>query len=177
MTVERLQAELLMRRGLLSRKAAERLFSLMSWYWPARRLDLPADVRNHLQRVARMYVHGSDAGCIAFCRSIIEAALKGAIPYDVCEKHLGRLPRGSARYAVRDRLHIATKEGLLRKNLANIAQEIVSRANKVLHDDSQLTEKVDQTVAETVRVVCALTTGRDPYTAPWLSQECTDLEA
>jgi len=159
---ERLQAGLA-RGGIGDRKAANRLSELPPILCVFGGLRLPEVVVNYLRATVRAYVGGLDAACIALCRSALEAALKARISYDKCVRRLGPLRGRKWRYTFSERLGIAALEGLLNKELTKVAKGICKRGNKVLHEDPKLTQRVDSTIHETARVVCALTTGHDPY--------------
>jgi hypothetical protein len=159
---EHLQAELMV-RGIGDRNAAGRLFQLASARFILSGVELHPDVVNYFGRAVRTYVRGLDAECIALCRSALEAALEARVSYDTCVERLGPRNKREGRYTLRDRLHIARLEGLLNGELTKVVEAICERANKVLHEDAKLTQRVDSTIHETARVVCALTTGHDPY--------------
>ena len=164
---ESLQSQLTDKVVTTAAEAAHRLLSLSHRLCQVDDLQLPASVGDFLRLVMRSYIWGFDTECIILCRSALEQALQKQVTYDMCVSRLG--PRGVREhcYNFLDHLQVARKEGLLNDRLVKVADEIRERGDAVLHKDAKLTETVDDTIRGTVRVIYALTEGRDPQDLPW----------
>jgi len=169
----------LARSGMVAAGNTDRLCSLSSNLLLVRGPSVPAPVAGYLRRVAHTYVNGYDAECISHCGSAMEQMLRSAVPYDLCERVLGPRTRRKSWYEFGERLDIAKRESLFHKGttpsdkstnkqLAKAAHAVWERRNAVIHKDSTLTERVDQSVRDTFRVVSALLARRDPERPPWL---------
>jgi len=145
----------------------DRLLSLYMWFWTAGKIELFSTLNNFLQLVVRNYICGFDAECIILCRSAVEMTIEDRVTYDMCEKHLGP-PKGGY-YTLKSCLVVAKKEGLINDEIAKIAQGIKDRGNTVVHKDPKVTEKVFETINETIRFISVITSGIDPDAPPdWL---------
>lgn len=162
---ENLVMQFMARALMKSAGAAERLILLTDSLMIIQRLQLPTPLGDFVQLVARSYVWGFDAECIAMCRSALEQALRKRVTYDMCEGQLGERNRGED-YSFSDRICVAKKEGLLSEELAKTVDDVRLRGNKIVHDDVNLTQKIDEVFRGTFIVIYALETGRHPYEIP-----------
>ncbi len=119
-----------------------------------------------LQLVTRSYIWGFDSECIILCRSVMESTFKDKINYEVCEKVLGKRFGKQQDYALVDRIAVARRENLIDDEIVKLATQVRVRANTVLHKDSKVTEKVKETITETLRVISFLTGKGDPFLRP-----------
>lgn len=164
----------LARRGIIATKAADRLCSLVQWLGCVTDVPMCVTAKAYLRIAVREYVNGSDAACIVMCASALEQTIRSAVLDDLCERLHGRKDR----YAFGERVGIARdqrffdrgsarSEKVTNHSFANAMETVWIRRNKVVHDDPAVTEKVDDTVRDTLHVIAALATGRDPLKAPW----------
>jgi len=119
-----------------------------------------------LQLVTRSYIWGFDSECIILCRSAMENTFKDKINYEMCEKVFGKRFGKQQEYALVDRIAVARRENLIDDEIAKLATQVRLRANTVLHKDSKVTEKVRETITETLRVISFLTGKGDPFLRP-----------
>jgi len=125
-------------------------------------LKLTESAKGFLRLVINSYVWDFNAPCIIICRSVIEDVLRSKIDYDTCEKHLGKRLGRQQGFSLADYIDVARHEGFINEKLAKMAHGIRERANKVLHNDPRLTEKTEESISQTVRILCMLETGKDP---------------
>jgi len=148
------------------RNGADRLMSLEMKLSVIEKLNLNKTAINFLQLVVRSYIWGFNTECIIFCRSAVETVMRNKVTYEMCEKSLRKR---SGYYKLADRIAVAKKEGLISDEICKIARDITQRGNKVLHDDPNLTENVEQTIWDTVRIISIVTRGKDVWVIPdWL---------
>jgi hypothetical protein len=79
--------------------------------------------------------------------------------YETCEKYLGRRRGQQPGFSLKDYIEVAKHQGLVSEELAKEAHMIRERANKVLHNDPRLTEKTQESITGTVRILYMIETG------------------
>lgn len=145
-------------------EAASRLVDLAAWEIQAiEDLRLSESAKEFLRLVTNCYVWGFNAPCIIICRSAIEEVLRSKLDYETCEKHLGARRGRQPGFHLADYIEVARRESLISDKVAKEAHTIRERANKVLHNDPKLTEKTGESIGQTVRILCMIETGEDPW--------------
>ena len=162
-TKESVQAHLAERLIAKLREAASRQVDLAEMEtFLIEGLKLSKSAKEFLRLVWNTYAWGFDAPCIAFCRSAIEEVLRNKIDDDTCEKWLGKRRSRQQGFSLVDYVAVAQHEGLIKKELAEEADTIRLRANKVLHNEPKLTGKTEDSIRKTVRILCMIESGIDP---------------
>lgn len=131
-------------------------------------------IADFLTLVTRNYVWGFDAECIILCRSTMEKAIEDKVTNEMCENILRKRLGKNQYYTLSDRIKVAQKEGLIDKEIVEIAHDIKEMGNSVLHDGPNLKLKktVFKTIRDTIRVISIMTAGHDPDTPPeWFQKD------
>jgi len=111
---------------------------------------------NAFQKIIQLYALEQYAACISFCRTLIELSLKEKITHDMLEKHLGIRKQ----YEISDRIAVAKKGRLIREETGQLADDIKTRANKIIHEDITLTENPYEIISKSINFVIDLFTGK-----------------
>jgi hypothetical protein len=108
------------------------------------------------QKIIQLCALEQYAACICFCRTLIELSLKEKMPYEMLEKNLRTRNQSEISY----RIDVAKKERLIGKETTRLADDVKTRANKVIHDDITLIENPYEIINKTVNFVIDLFTGK-----------------
>ncbi|MFN8670259.1 MAG: hypothetical protein U0164_23975 [Gemmatimonadaceae bacterium] len=88
-----------------------------------------------LTRITALYVDGHDTAVVALARAALESALVHAIPDGVAQ---AALDTDRDEITLQQRIDVAFRRKLLTKDQRDLAHQIRTRANQVLHGDERL---------------------------------------
>jgi hypothetical protein len=113
--------------------------------------EIPQASRDFLQVASLCFVAGLDGPGVAYCRSAVETVLRERVTDDLCAKHEESAARFG--FTLRQRIHVAEKEGILDKAARTAAISISERANKSIHDNPHATKNVFDTIEKTMLII------------------------
>lgn len=131
--------------------------------WLMEELKLSRSANEFWQLIKISRIYGFDAPCIILCRSAIEDVLRAKVGYEVCERHFGMRRGKQSGFCLADFIEAAKLESILTDDLAKEAHAIRQRANRLIHGEPRLTARTEETIGQTVRIVCMIETGKDPW--------------
>lgn len=108
---------------------------------------------SYLFRLARCYIWGFDPECTILCRSVIDSAFLDRVSDEMCESHLGPPRHWGTTFTLKDRITVAHKKGLLDDKMREIAEDIRSIGNDVVHLDPNIAKDSFSAIKNTIAVL------------------------